>query len=82
MTYTISGWYEGDLYRARVVTLTLDLDEHPEMIGVYQRVLRDEFIPTETGADANPDSFTRRDLADDESVPEEERPYSYLEMTT
>lgn len=82
MTYTIIGWYEGDLYVARVRTLTSDLDDHPEMIGVYTRVMRDEFIPTETGLDANPDSLTRRDLDGDESVPGEEWPYSYLQMTT
>lgn len=83
MTYTIWGWYEGDLYRARVRTLTAPMIEHPEMPDVYRRVLEQEFIPQEASMDANPDSFTRVDFAeDDETVPESERGYSYMEMTT
>jgi hypothetical protein len=83
MTYTISGWYdpEADNYVVRVRTLTEPLIEHPEMDGVYRRAI-EEFMPNEFSVDPDPDTFTRRDLADDETVPEDERPYTYYEMHT
>jgi len=81
MTYKIWGWYdeENGWSVGRVRTLTEPVNEHPEMDGVYKRIL-EEFFPNEFGIDVNPDTFTRRDLADDESVPEEERAYTYYEM--
>lgn len=84
MTYKINGWYdaEADNYRVRVRTLTEPVNEHPEMDGVYKRILV-EFFPNEFSLDGNPDTFTRTDLAeDDETVPETERGYTYYEMTT
>lgn len=81
MTYTIWGWYdeEGDYYATRVRTLTQPVIDHPEMDGVYLRVIG-EFMLNEFNIEPDSSSFTRRDLADDEGVPEEERPYTYYEM--
>lgn len=81
MTYTITGWWDPDtgIYTARVCTLTEPLADHPEMDGVYRRVI-EEYMPNDAGVDPDPDSFVRRDLADDETVPEEERAYTYYEM--
>lgn len=81
MHFLLSGWYdeEHDWYVGRVRTLTKPLIEHPEMDGVYRRVLI-EYMPNEHNVDADPETFTRRDLADDETVPEEEREYTYYEM--
>lgn len=81
MTYTIWGWYdeEGDYHATRVRTLTQPVIDHPEMDGVYLRVIG-EFMLNEFNVEPDASSFTRRDLADDETVPEEERPYTYYEM--
>lgn len=81
MHFLLSGWYdeENDWYVGRVRTLTAPLIEHPEMDGVYRRALI-EYMPNEHSVDADPDTFVRRDLADDETVPEEEREYTYYEM--
>lgn len=82
MTYRIWGWYHpaGGYYIVRVSTLTEPVNEHPEMDGVYRRAI-EEFMPNEFGVDADPGSFTRLDLAeDDETVPEAERGYTYYEM--
>jgi hypothetical protein len=81
MHYKISGLIdeEAGTQTARVRTLTEPLNEHPEMDGVYQRIL-EEFIPNEFSLGPDPDTFSRRDLADDESVDEEERAYTYYEM--
>lgn len=80
MTYRIFGWYdiEGNYYIVRVRTLTEPLTE--QMDAVYRRSI-EEFMPDEFGLDANPDSFTRIDLAtDDETIAEAERGYTYYEM--
>jgi hypothetical protein len=82
MTYRVWGWYvpEAGHYIVRVSTLTEPVIEHPEMDGVYRRVI-EEFMPNEFGLDADPGSFSRLDLdADDETVPEAERGYTYYEM--
>lgn len=81
MHYTIIGWLDEEtgLTIVRVRTLTQPVIEHPEMDGVYRRVI-EEFMPNEFGLDPDPESFTRRDLVDDESVPEEEREFTYYEM--
>lgn len=81
MHFKISSWQDEDteLYVVRVRTLTEPLLEHPEMDGVYRRAI-EEYFPNEYSIDPDPDSFTRRDLADDETVPEEERAYTYYEM--
>jgi hypothetical protein len=81
MTYTITGWWDPEtgVYTARVRTLTEPLTDHPEMDGVYRRVI-EEYMPNDAGLDPDPDSFVRRDLADDETVPEDEQPYTYYEM--
>jgi hypothetical protein len=81
MHFKLSGWVDEETGQsvARVRTLTEPLIEHPEMDGVYRRAL-EEFIPNEFSLDPDPDTFSRRDLADDESVDEEERAYTYYEM--
>ena len=81
MHYTIEGWYDEEtgLHVVRVRTLTQPVIEHPEMDGVYRRAI-EEFMPNEFSLDPDPESFTRRDLVDDESVPEEEREFTYYEM--
>lgn len=82
MTYKIWGWYHptGGYYIVRVRTLTEPLTE--QLVAVYRRSI-EEFMPEEFGMDADPDSFTRLDLAeDDETVPEAERGYTYFEMHT
>lgn len=84
MTYKVSGWYdpEADNYRVRIRTLTEPVNEHPEMDGVYRRLIG-EYMLNEFNLDPNPDTFTRLDLAeDDETVPESERGYTYYEMTS
>lgn len=84
MTYKISGWYdaEADNYRVRVRTLTEPLGGGPDWDGVYRRTI-EEYMVNEFSLDANPDTFTRVDLAeDDETVPESERGYTYYEMTS
>ena len=81
MHFKLSGWYDDDAgkYVGRARTLTEPLIEHPEMDGVYLRALV-EFLPNEHGVDADPDTFVRRDLAGDETVPEEERAFTYYEI--
>lgn len=81
MHFDITGWQDegSGLYVVRVRTLTEPLIEHPEMDGVYRRAIEEHF-PNEFSIDPDPDSFTRRDLADDETVPEDERAYTYYEM--
>jgi hypothetical protein len=81
MHFKLSGWYDDDAgkYVGRVRTLTEPLIEHPEMDGVYLRALV-EYMPNEFSVDADPDTFVRRDLADDETVPEEEREFTYYEI--
>ena len=81
MTVQLSGWYdeENGWYVGRVRTLTEDLNSNQYKEGACRRFL-EEFMPNEFGVDPDPGTFTRRDLADDESVPEEERVYSYVEM--
>lgn len=80
MTYRIWGWYVPDAghYIVRVRTLTEPLTE--QLDAVYRRSI-EEFMPNEFNLDADPDSFSRLDLAaDDETVPEAERGYTYYEM--
>lgn len=81
MHYKITGWENEDpaMYVVRVRTLTEPLLEHPEMDGVYRRAI-EEYFGNEYGVDPDPDSFTRRDLADDETVDEDERAFTYYEM--
>lgn len=80
MTYKIFGWYDptAGWYIVRVRTLTEPLTD--QLDGVYRRTI-EEFMPNEFGLDVNPDSFTRLDLAaDDETIPEAERGYTFYEM--
>lgn len=81
MHYSIIGWLDEETGHTivRVRTLTQPVIEHPEMDGVYRRAI-EEFMPNEFNLDPDPTSFTRRDLVDDESVPEEEREFTYYEM--
>lgn len=82
MTYKIWGWYHpaGGHYVVRVRTLTEPLTD--QLVAVYRRSI-EEFMPEEFAMDADPDSFTRLDLAeDDQTVPAAERGYTYFEMHT
>lgn len=83
MTYSIWGWTDEEtgLHHVRVRCLTIDLVTHSWTLRVYRQSIEGYMID-DFSVEANPDSFTRRDLEGDESVPEEERPYSYLEMTS
>jgi len=79
MTYKVWGWYVPDAghFIVRVRTLTEPLTE--QLDAVYRRTI-EEFMPNEFNLDADPGSFTRLDLPDDETVPEAERGYTYYEM--
>lgn len=85
MIVQIRGWYEGDIpnspFRARLRVLTEDAEANPYM-DTNARTLLEECCWNEASLPPNFDTYTWRDLADDETVPEEERAYRYYEVTT
>ena len=82
MHYTIWGWTgepPDTLHYVRARCLTEELDAEPVLESVVRRGI-EEYMINDFSVEADPGSFTRRDLAGDESVPEEEWPYTWLEM--
>lgn len=80
MNVQIRGWYEGP-FRARVRVLTADAEANEHM-ETNARTLLEECCWNEASLPPNFDTFTWRDLADDETVPVSERAYRYYEVTT
>lgn len=76
----IRGWYLG-AFRARLRVLTSEAEANPYM-ETNARTLLEECCWNESSMGPDFDTFTWRDLADDETVPVSERPYRYYEVTT
>lgn len=83
MIVKVTGWYTADPwvppFYARVRATTEEAQTDPYSESIARRLLV-EHINNEAGLIEDASTFTWRDLADDETVPEEDRIYRYYEM--